>query len=75
MKKIWIIIIILAAAVLAWFLREKWLGGGLEPLGNDEQKVSEETVDVSDFNQGLEGITIDEIDQQFQSIDEELKGL
>ena len=75
MKKIWIIVIILAIAVLAWFWREKWFDGGLEPLGNDEQKVSEETVDVSDFNQGLEGITIDEIDQQFQSIDEELKGL
>ena len=61
-KKLYIIIIIVVAAVLAWWWSQR-------------QAVVEAPSDTSDINQELEGLSPNNLDAEFQQIDQDLNAL
>lgn len=62
-KKLYIIVIIVVAAVLAWW----WW--------SSRQAEVEAPLETSDINQELEGLDVNNLDAEFQQIDQDLNAL
>ncbi|MEX2436619.1 MAG: hypothetical protein WD471_00470 [Candidatus Paceibacterota bacterium] len=71
-KAIWVIILIILIVLVVWL----WRSGVEAPVEGDPTATStEESIDENDVEEQLEGINVEDVEGEFDGIDEDLENL